>query len=98
VDAAVVRLPFPTDQLHVTVRYDEPRVLRVALDHHLAGKESMTLDHIADEPLPRGRPTPPGILTAARHDGAAASICLIAARIVWRPSGSVIRRRDTSVR
>ncbi len=24
VDAAVVRLPFPTDQLHVTVRYDEP--------------------------------------------------------------------------
>lgn len=38
------------------------------------------------------------ILTAARHDLGTASICLIAARIVWRPSGSVIRRRDTSVR
>lgn len=53
VDAAVVRLPFPTDQLHVTVLYDEPRVLLVPLDHRLAGKESVTLDDIADEPLPR---------------------------------------------
>ena len=26
------------------------------------------------------------------HDGGTASICLIAARIVWRASGSVIRR------
>jgi DNA-binding transcriptional LysR family regulator len=53
VDAAVARLPFPTDQLHVTVLYDEPRVLLVPLDHRLAGKESVTLDDIADEPLPR---------------------------------------------
>ena len=53
VDAAVTRLPFPTDQLHVTVLYDEPRELLVPLDHHLAGKESVTLDDIADEPLPR---------------------------------------------
>ena len=53
VDAAVARLPFPTDQLHVTVLYDEPRALLVSNDHRLAGKESITLDDIADEPLPR---------------------------------------------
>ncbi|WP_433443382.1 LysR family transcriptional regulator [Nonomuraea sp. CA-141351] len=59
VDAAVTRLPFPTDQLHVTVLYDEPRVLLVPLDHRLAGKESVTLDDIADEPLPRVRQSDP---------------------------------------
>jgi DNA-binding transcriptional LysR family regulator len=53
VDAVVARLPFSTDQLHVTVLYDEPRVLVVPRDHRLAGKESVTLDDIADEPLPR---------------------------------------------
>lgn len=53
VDAVVTRLPFATDQLHVTVLYDEPRVLLVPLDHRLAGKESVTLDDIAGEPLPR---------------------------------------------
>jgi DNA-binding transcriptional LysR family regulator len=53
VDAAVARLPFPTGQLDVTVLYDEPRVLVVPTDHRLAGKESVTLDDIADEPLPR---------------------------------------------
>jgi DNA-binding transcriptional LysR family regulator len=53
VDAAVARLPFPTDQLHVTVLYDEPRELLVPLDHRLAGKESITLDDIADEPIPQ---------------------------------------------
>jgi DNA-binding transcriptional LysR family regulator len=53
VDAAVARLPFPTDQLHVTILYDEPRVLLVPLDHRLAGKESVSLDDIADEPIPR---------------------------------------------
>ena len=41
---------------------------------------------------------PPRLLTAARHDGGAPIICVIAARIVWRASGSVIRRRDSSVR
>ncbi|MEV1172755.1 LysR family transcriptional regulator [Nonomuraea sp. NPDC049784] len=59
VDAAVTRLPFPTDQLQVTVLYDEPRVLLVPLDHRLAGKESVTLDDIADEPLPRVRRSDP---------------------------------------
>jgi DNA-binding transcriptional LysR family regulator len=37
----------------VTILYDEPRVVVVPLDHRLAGKESVTLDDIADEPLPR---------------------------------------------
>jgi DNA-binding transcriptional LysR family regulator len=36
VDAVVTRLPFPTDHLHVTVLYDEPRVLAVPIDHRLA--------------------------------------------------------------
>jgi DNA-binding transcriptional LysR family regulator len=53
VDAAVARLPFDTDGLHVTVLYDEPRMLLVPRGHRLAGKESVTLDDIADEPLPR---------------------------------------------
>ena len=53
VDAVVTRLPIRTDGLHVTVLYDEPRVLLVAVDHRLAGKESVTLDDIAGEPIPR---------------------------------------------
>jgi DNA-binding transcriptional LysR family regulator len=53
VDAAVTRLPFPTDGLHVTVLYDEPRLVLLPLDHRLAGKESVSLDDIADEPMPR---------------------------------------------
>jgi DNA-binding transcriptional LysR family regulator len=53
VDAVVTRLPLATDGLHVTVLYDEPRLLMVPVDHRLAGKESVTLDDIADEPIPR---------------------------------------------
>ncbi len=53
VDAAVSRLPFPTDGLDVTILYDEPRALLVPTDHRLAGKEVVTLDDIAGEPLPR---------------------------------------------
>ncbi|MEV6128539.1 LysR family transcriptional regulator [Streptomyces violaceusniger] len=53
VDAAVTRLPFPTGELQVTVLYDEPRVLVVPVDHPLAGKESVTVADIADEPLIR---------------------------------------------
>jgi DNA-binding transcriptional LysR family regulator len=59
VDAVVTRLPFPTDHLHVTILYDEPRVLVVPVDHRLAGKESITLDDIADEPMPRIRNSDP---------------------------------------
>ena len=53
VDALVTRLPFPTDGAHVTVLYDEPRVLLLPVGHRLAGKESVTLDDIADEPMIR---------------------------------------------
>jgi DNA-binding transcriptional LysR family regulator len=53
VDAVVARLPFRTDGLHVTILYDEPRALLVPLDHRLVGKEYVTLDDIADEPIPR---------------------------------------------
>jgi DNA-binding transcriptional LysR family regulator len=53
VDAAVTRLPLATDGLHVTILYDEPRLLLVPRDHRLAGKESATLDDIAGEPMPR---------------------------------------------
>jgi DNA-binding transcriptional LysR family regulator len=52
-DAVVTRLPIRTDGLHVTILYDEPRVLLVAHAHRLAGKESVSLDDIADEPMPR---------------------------------------------
>lgn len=58
-DAVVTRLPFPTDGLAVTVLYDEPRVLVVPHDHRLAGKESVTIDDIADEPMPRMRDADP---------------------------------------
>ncbi len=53
VDAVVTRLPLATDGLHVTILYDEPRLLMVPADHRLAGKESVTLDDIADEPIPK---------------------------------------------
>jgi DNA-binding transcriptional LysR family regulator len=58
-DAVVTRLPFPTDRLHVTILYDEPRVLLVAIDHRLAGREYVTVDDIADEPMPRLRHSDP---------------------------------------
>ena len=53
VDAVVTRLPLRTAGLHVTILYDEPRVLLVPLDHRLAGKETVSIDDIADEPIPR---------------------------------------------
>ena len=59
VDAVIARLPFPTDRLHVTLLYDEPRVVIVPLDHRLAGKEYVTLDDIADEPMPKLRESDP---------------------------------------
>ncbi|MEQ0559874.1 LysR family transcriptional regulator [Amycolatopsis sp. NEAU-NG30] len=53
VDVAVARLPLRTGKLRVRVLYDEERVLVVPADHRLAGREWVTLDDIADEPLPR---------------------------------------------
>lgn len=55
VDAVVARLLFPTGGLRVTPLYDEPRVLVIPRGHRLDGKESVTLDDIADEPLARVR-------------------------------------------
>lgn len=53
VDAAITRLPLRTEGLRVTILYDEPKLLLVPVGHRLAGKESVTLDDIADEPIPR---------------------------------------------
>src|SRR5580693_6310768 len=52
VDAVVAALPFSTDDLHVTILYDEPRVVLVPLGHRLAGRQSVTIGDIADEPIP----------------------------------------------
>src|ERR1700722_17901721 len=52
-DAVVTRLPLRTEGLHVTILYDDPRVLIVPRSHRLAGKQSVTLADIADEPIPR---------------------------------------------
>jgi DNA-binding transcriptional LysR family regulator len=52
-DVLVTRLPFPTDGAQVTVLHEEPRVLVLPVGHRLAGKASVTLDDIADEPLVR---------------------------------------------
>ncbi|GAA0332075.1 LysR family transcriptional regulator [Actinoallomurus spadix] len=53
VDVLVTRTPLPirSDDLRVTVLYDEPRVLLVSASHHLAGKQSVSPDDFADEPL-----------------------------------------------
>jgi DNA-binding transcriptional LysR family regulator len=59
VDAVVCALPFSTDQLHVTILYDEPRVVLMPLDHRLAGRRSITLDDIANEPIPEFRDCDP---------------------------------------
>jgi DNA-binding transcriptional LysR family regulator len=67
-DAVVSRLPFATDRLHVTILYDEPRVVIVSPDHRLAGKEYVTLDDIADEPLPRLRGADPAWNAYCRID------------------------------
>ncbi|MEV0351125.1 LysR substrate-binding domain-containing protein [Nonomuraea sp. NPDC050680] len=53
VDAAITRLPLRTEGLRVTILYDEPKMLLVPVGHRLAGKESVTLDDIEGEPIPR---------------------------------------------
>ncbi|MFR0355257.1 LysR family transcriptional regulator [Streptomyces sediminimaris] len=59
VDAVVARMPFATDHLRVITLYDEPRVVVLSREHRLAGKESVNLDDIADEPMPRVRRSDP---------------------------------------
>ncbi|MFI5960276.1 LysR family transcriptional regulator [Cryptosporangium sp. NPDC051539] len=53
VDVLVGRtpFPFPTDDLRVTVLYEEPAVLVVPLFHRLAGRAAVTPDDYTDEPL-----------------------------------------------
>lgn len=53
VDAVLGRMPFPfpTDDLHVTVLYDEPRVLVVPASHRLADQASVIVDDFADDEL-----------------------------------------------
>ncbi|WP_043626455.1 LysR family transcriptional regulator [Nonomuraea candida] len=53
VDVLVTRtpLPIPAEDLEVTVLYSEARVLLVPASHRLAGKEAVTADDIAAEPL-----------------------------------------------
>lgn len=53
VDVTINRLPMRTEGLSVSVLYDEGRLVVVPIDHRLAGKESVKLDDIADEPMPR---------------------------------------------
>ena len=55
VDAVVCALPFATDHLDVTILRDEPRVVILPVDHRLAGMQSVTIDDIADEPIPKFR-------------------------------------------
>ncbi|MDQ7909775.1 LysR family transcriptional regulator [Phytohabitans sp. ZYX-F-186] len=53
VDALVVRTPLaiPGDDLDITVLYEEPRVLVLPASHRLAGKDTVTPDDFADEPM-----------------------------------------------
>jgi DNA-binding transcriptional LysR family regulator len=53
VDVLVTRAPLPVgaDDLDVTVLYSEARVLLVPASHRLAGRESVTADDVAAEPL-----------------------------------------------
>jgi DNA-binding transcriptional LysR family regulator len=51
VDVVVGRMTYDVEGVEVEVLYEEPRVLVVPLDHRLAGKESVTLDDFADEPM-----------------------------------------------
>src|SRR6201995_286523 len=55
VDGVGTRLPFPTDRLHVTILYDEPRVLAGSTHHRLAGRRSVPPEDIANDPVPRVR-------------------------------------------
>lgn len=53
VDAVVTRTPVSTSGLHQTILFAEPRALVVSVGHRLAGRAAVTIDDIADEPMPQ---------------------------------------------
>ncbi|GAB3285540.1 LysR family transcriptional regulator [Kineosporia babensis] len=53
VDAVLTRSPLNTQGLETIVLREEPRVLLLSTGHRLAERTSLTLDDIADEPMPR---------------------------------------------
>ncbi|MCE0540822.1 LysR substrate-binding domain-containing protein [Kineosporia rhizophila] len=53
VDVAVTRLPLNTDGLQVSTLYEEQRAVLMHSGHRLADRQSLTLDDIIDEPMPR---------------------------------------------
>jgi len=59
VDVCVGRLPIDDTEVAVSPLYDEPRVVMLPIGHRFAGKESLSIVDLADEPI-------------ARHEGAAA--------------------------
>ncbi|WP_345984060.1 LysR family transcriptional regulator [Streptomyces sp. DSS69] len=52
-DVVVTRLPVRTEGLRVTVLREEARILVVPVGHRLADRDFVTLDDLADEPVPR---------------------------------------------
>ena len=55
VDVLIARvpLPFPTDEVRMSVLYQEPQMLVVPVGHRLATRESVTVEDFADEqPFP----------------------------------------------
>lgn len=53
VDAVIARLPFEPEGLDITPLYDEQVVVILPLDHRYRGRPHVTLEDIADEPIPR---------------------------------------------
>ena len=58
IDVCIGRLPIGGSEVEVLPLYDEPRVALLPVGHRLAGKESVSILDLADEPI-------------ARHEGAA---------------------------
>jgi DNA-binding transcriptional LysR family regulator len=53
IDVAVTRLPIPVDGVDITVLYREPRALLLSRGHRLAARDSVELEDIVGETMPR---------------------------------------------